>query len=145
MDKVPKTIKREFLSDEDFNLEDPLEVEKPEHSGSSNGESDEEGQRDQKKVDSIIAEMDEEKDKEQDKESEEDLRRMYGEWFCRGDNFINIQKLLTELSLLSPAAMAALIQRLEKELYEVSQREARELNRSKHLRIFGNSRRRTNK
>ncbi|XP_070069382.1 uncharacterized protein wuc isoform X2 [Drosophila takahashii] len=86
MEKVPKTIKRESLSDEDFILEeDPseLEVEKPEHSGSSNGESDEEGQRDQKKVDSIIAEMDEKKDKEQeaaggqDKESEEDLRRMY--------------------------------------------------------------------
>ncbi|XP_017008418.2 uncharacterized protein wuc isoform X1 [Drosophila takahashii] len=136
MEKVPKTIKRESLSDEDFILEeDPseLEVEKPEHSGSSNGESDEEGQRDQKKVDSIIAEMDEKKDKEQeaaggqDKESEEDLRRMY------------------ELSLLSPAAMAAHIQRLEKELYELSQREARELNRSKHLRIFGNSRRRSNK
>ncbi|XP_037716672.1 uncharacterized protein LOC119551407 isoform X1 [Drosophila subpulchrella] len=132
---IRKSIKRESPSEEEFLEEDPaeLEVEKPEHSGSSNGESDEEGQQDQKKVDSIIAEMDEEKDKEQeaaggqDKESEEDFRRMY------------------ELSLLSPAAMAAHIQRLEKELYELSQREARELNRSKHLRIFGNSRRRSNK
>ncbi|XP_037716673.1 uncharacterized protein LOC119551407 isoform X2 [Drosophila subpulchrella] len=121
---IRKSIKRESPSEEEFLEEDPaeLEVEKPEHSGSSNGESDEEGQQDQKKVDSIIAEMDEEKDKEQeaaggqDKESEEDFRRMY-----------------------------AHIQRLEKELYELSQREARELNRSKHLRIFGNSRRRSNK
>jgi len=87
---IRKTIKRESPSEEEFLEEDPaeLEVEKPEHSGSSNGESDEEGQQDQKKVDSIIAEMDEEKDKEQeaaggqDKESEEDVRRMYGECFA---------------------------------------------------------------
>lgn len=50
-----------------------------------------------------------------------------------------------ELSHLSPAAMAAYIRELEAELYELSQREARELSRSKHLRIFGNNRRRSSK
>ncbi|EDV56264.1 eukaryotic translation initiation factor 5B [Drosophila erecta] len=137
MDKVSKSIKGDSPSDAEYTLEeDPIEFElkKLERgSGSSNGESDEEGQQDQKQVDSIIAEMDEQKDTEQeaageqDEESEEDLRRMY------------------ELSLLPPEAMAAHIQQMEKELYELSQREARELNRSKHLRIFGNSRRRANK
>ncbi|XP_043645051.1 uncharacterized protein LOC122614553 [Drosophila teissieri] len=137
MDKVAKSIKGDSPSDAEYTLEeDPIEfeLEKLERgSGSSNGESDDEGQQDHKQVDSIIAEMDEQKDKEQeaagehDDESEEDLRRMY------------------ELSLLPPEAMAAHIQQLEKELYELSQREARELNRSKHLRIFGNSRRRANK
>lgn len=50
-----------------------------------------------------------------------------------------------ELTRLSPAAMAAYIRELESELYELSQREARELSRSKHLRIFGNNRRRSSK
>ncbi|EDW90717.1 uncharacterized protein LOC6530059 [Drosophila yakuba] len=137
MAKVAKSIKGDSPSDAEYTLEDDpieFELEKMERgSGSSNGESDDEGQQDHKQVDSIIAEMDEQKDKEQeaageqDAESEEDLRRMY------------------ELSLLTPEAMAAHIQQLEKELYELSQQEARELNRSKHLRIFGNSRRRANK
>lgn len=39
--------------------------------------------------------------------------------------------------------MAAEIERLEKELYELSQREARELTRAKHLFIFGSNRRRS--
>lgn len=52
---------------------------------------------------------------------------------------------LTELSRLSPAAMAAHIRELESELYELSQREARELSRSKYLRIFGTNRRRSSK
>ncbi|XP_039482177.1 uncharacterized protein LOC120445687 [Drosophila santomea] len=137
MAKVAKSIKGDSPSDAEYTVEeDPIEfeLEKLERgSGSSNGESEDEGQQDHKQVDSIIAEMDEQKDKEQEaageqgKESEEDLRRMY------------------ELSLLTPEAMAAHIQQLEKELYELSQREAKELNRSKHLRIFGNSRRRANK
>ncbi|XP_016986114.1 uncharacterized protein LOC108049451 [Drosophila rhopaloa] len=136
MEKVRKSIKRESPSDEEFISKEDLEAEKPVQSGSSNEESDEEteeGRQDQKNVDDIISEMDEEKDKEQeaicvlDRNSEEYNRNMY------------------ELSLLSPAAMALQIQRLENELYELSQREARELTRSKHLRIFGNSRRRSNK
>ncbi|XP_017077771.1 uncharacterized protein LOC108112437 [Drosophila eugracilis] len=135
MRKATKPVKRESPSDEEIMLEeDSNEMEdRPEHSGSSNGDSDEEGQQDQKEVDSIIAEMDEEMDKEHEaaggeaKESEE-LRRQ-----------------MDELSLLAPADMAALIRRLEKELYELSQWEAKELIRSKHLRIFGNSRRRSYK
>ncbi|KAH8297090.1 hypothetical protein KR044_004843, partial [Drosophila immigrans] len=54
------------------------------------------------------------------------------------------QKAL-ELSRLPPPALAVYMQELEAELYELSQREARELSRSKHLRIFGNSRRRPSK
>ncbi|EDX06826.1 uncharacterized protein LOC6734212 [Drosophila simulans] len=135
MKKVKKSIKRESPSDEEYTLEeDPIEfeLEKMER-GSSNGESDEEGQRDQKQVDSNIDEMDEQNDEEQeaarkqDAERQNDLRKMY------------------ELSLLPPAAIAAQIQQLEKEIYELSQWEARELIRSKHLRIFGNCRRRANK
>ncbi|KAI8038519.1 uncharacterized protein LOC128254803 [Drosophila gunungcola] len=128
MEKVQKSIKSKITSDEEF----VMEADVPAHSSSSNEESDEEvedgGRQDQKNVDAIIAEMDEQEAAgRQDKESDEDQRQMY------------------ELSLLSPAAMVAHIQRLEKELYELSQREARELNRSKHLRIFGHSRRRSNK
>ncbi|XP_033153745.1 uncharacterized protein LOC117136796 isoform X2 [Drosophila mauritiana] len=135
MKKVKKSIKRASPSDEEYTLEeDPIELElgKMER-GSSSGESDEEGQRDQKQVDSNIDEMDEQNDeeqeaaREQDAERQNDLRKMY------------------ELSLLPPAAIAAQIQQLEKEIYELSQWEARELVRSKHLRIFGNCRRRANK
>nr|NP_001097291.1 Wake-up-call, isoform B [Drosophila melanogaster]NP_610814.1 Wake-up-call, isoform A [Drosophila melanogaster]AAF58467.1 Wake-up-call, isoform A [Drosophila melanogaster]ABV53780.1 Wake-up-call, isoform B [Drosophila melanogaster] len=136
MKKVTKSIKREGSpSDEEYTLEeDPIEfeLEKMER-GSSNGESEEESQRDQKQADSIIDDMVEQNDQEQeaageqDVERENDLRKMY------------------ELSLLPPAAIAAQIQQMEKEIYELSQWEARELIRSKHLRIFGNCRRRANK
>lgn len=90
MKKVSKSIKREGSpSDEEYTLEeDPIEfeLEKMER-GSSNGESEEEGQRDQKQADSIIDDMVEQNDKEQeaaseqDVERENDLRKMYGKWF----------------------------------------------------------------
>ncbi|XP_022222132.1 uncharacterized protein LOC111073886 [Drosophila obscura] len=79
-------------------------------------------------VSSIFAEM-KEKDDEgnngKEKFTEEDVKRM------------------EELSRMPLAAMAAHIQALDTELYELSQRETRELSRSKHLRIFSNYRRRS--
>ncbi|KAH8400820.1 hypothetical protein KR009_001184 [Drosophila setifemur] len=137
MERKAKSIK-ESPTDEEFLIEDEatnetveMEVEKLDNTGSSNEDSEEESDR--KNDGSISAEMDENNEKEQEvfggqgKDKEEDLRKM------------------NELSLLSPAAMVALIQRLETQLYELGQREARELTRSKHLRIFGNIRRRPNK
>ncbi|XP_062133553.1 uncharacterized protein LOC133843830 [Drosophila sulfurigaster albostrigata] len=50
-----------------------------------------------------------------------------------------------ELSRLPPPALAIYLEELEAELYELSQREARELSRSKQLRIFGSNRRRPSK
>ncbi|XP_064547957.1 uncharacterized protein wuc [Drosophila montana] len=119
---------------------DKAETEAEPASASSNEESDddadadadvEESPRGRKSVSSIIAEMAIKNEQEAASSSartqkEDELKRM-------------------ELSNLSPAAMAAYIRELEAELYELSQREARELSRSKHLRIFGNTRRRSSK
>ncbi|XP_033153744.1 uncharacterized protein LOC117136796 isoform X1 [Drosophila mauritiana] len=77
MKKVKKSIKRASPSDEEYTLEeDPIELElgKMER-GSSSGESDEEGQRDQKQVDSNIDEMDEQNDEEQEAAREQDAER----------------------------------------------------------------------
>ncbi|XP_034651744.1 uncharacterized protein LOC117890782 [Drosophila subobscura] len=79
-------------------------------------------------VSSMFAEMkekDEKEDNAKEKFTAEDLKSM------------------EELSRMPLAAMVAHIQALDTELYELSQRETRELSRSKHLRIFSNYRRRS--
>ncbi|KAH8292572.1 hypothetical protein KR018_003111 [Drosophila ironensis] len=101
-----------------------------ESKASSNEESEEdteEGQQDRKDEDEKDDKGEDVAAGEEEQFSDEDLQQMM------------------ELSLLSPAAMIAHIQGLEARMFELSQREARELNRSKHLRIFGNSRRRASK
>ncbi|EDW08339.1 uncharacterized protein LOC6578494 [Drosophila mojavensis] len=116
---------------------DKAEQEADAGSGSSNEDTDEdvdiedieESPRGRKSVSSIIAEMairNEQEAANSSSKKEDEQKRM-------------------ELTRLSPAAMAAYIRELEAELYELSQREARELSRSKHLRIFGNNRRRSSK
>ncbi|KAH8372412.1 hypothetical protein KR093_011394 [Drosophila rubida] len=65
--------------------------------------------------------------------------------FNRAKNQKEDEQKALELSRLPPPALAIYVQELEAELYELSQREARELSRSKHLRIFGNNRRRPSK
>ncbi|BFG04562.1 uncharacterized protein DMAD_03503 [Drosophila madeirensis] len=79
-------------------------------------------------VSSMFAEMkekDEKEDNAKEKFTAEDLKSM------------------EELSRMPLAAMVAHIQALDTDLYELSQRETRELSRSKHLRIFSNYRRRS--
>ncbi|KAH8275427.1 hypothetical protein KR026_007179 [Drosophila bipectinata] len=142
MAKKAKTIKEEYESQELLSLDEPI-IYPPEftvkmdNTASSNEESGEEtakdGHQDRKNWDSFDPEMDEKAEREMEeadvrnKDTEEDLRQM------------------NELSLLSTAAMIAYIQGLESQLFELGQREARELTRSKHLRIFGAPRRRSNK
>ncbi|KAH8316631.1 hypothetical protein KR067_011837 [Drosophila pandora] len=144
MERNEKSIKGDYECQEFLAVDEPIiyppEITgKTENTGSSNEESGEEtaeeGHQDHKNLDSIETEMDEKCERELEQEeagapnrdSEEDLRKM------------------NELSLLSTAAMIAYIQCLESQLFELGQREARELNRSKHLRIFGGTRRRSNK
>ncbi|XP_017867005.1 PREDICTED: uncharacterized protein LOC108616368 [Drosophila arizonae] len=120
---------------------DKAEQEADAGSGSSNEDTDEdvdiedieESPRGRKSVSSIIAEMAIRNEQEAANSSSNARTQKEDE-----------QKRM-ELTRLSPAAMAAYIRELEAELYELSQREARELSRSKHLRIFGNNRRRSSK
>ncbi|XP_030387070.1 uncharacterized protein LOC115633734 [Scaptodrosophila lebanonensis] len=55
------------------------------------------------------------------------------------------EEKMLELSRLPPPALIAYIEDLETQLYELSQREARELSRTKYLRMFSNNRRRSTK
>ncbi|XP_034478070.1 uncharacterized protein LOC117784439 [Drosophila innubila] len=128
-------------------IKEDVEIEKPDNeveavSSSSNEDSDEdadadadmeESPRGRKSVSSIIAEMAIKNEQEMATSNSKAKTQKEDE-----------QKRL-ELSCLSPGAMAVYIRELESELYELSQREARELSRSKHLRIFGNNRRRSSK
>ncbi|XP_033248350.1 uncharacterized protein LOC108158026 [Drosophila miranda] len=93
-------------------------------------DDDESGQQEASGLRSIFAEMKEKDEEEADENSkagftEEDLKTM------------------EELSRMPPAAMAAYIEALDSQLYELSQRETHELSRSKQLRFFSNYRRRS--
>ncbi|EDW36324.1 GL16735 [Drosophila persimilis] len=94
---------------------------------SDDGES---GQQEASGVSSIIAEM-KEKDEE---EADENAKAGFTE---------EDVKTMEELSRMPLASMAAHIQAMDSQLYELSQLETRELSRSKHLRVFSNYRRRS--
>ncbi|KAH8337010.1 hypothetical protein KR059_011029 [Drosophila kikkawai] len=135
MKNIQKSIKKGQGPNADAESTNDLpEMEKLDNAGSSNEETEEEtedGQQDREEVDSMIVEMDEKEMQEgtggQEKFSEMELR------------------IMNELKELSPTAMVAEIELLEKELFEYSQREAREITRSKHLDILGKNRRRSSK
>ncbi|ALC41491.1 wuc [Drosophila busckii] len=117
-----------------------MEIDKADNaSSSSNDDSDEymdveeESPRGRKSVTSIIAEM--------ALKTEQEAVNSYSKISNTAEDKLKRQ----ELSRLTPAARVAYARDLETALYELSQREARELSRSKHLRIFGTSRRRYSK
>ncbi|XP_017027120.1 uncharacterized protein wuc [Drosophila kikkawai] len=132
MKNIQKSIKKGQSPNADAESTNDLpEMEKLDNAGSSNEETEEETEQDREEVDSMIVEMDEKEMQEgtggQEKFSEMELR------------------IMNELKELSPTAMVAEIELLEKELFEYSQREAREITRSKHLDILGKNRRRSSK
>ncbi|KRF97870.1 uncharacterized protein Dwil_GK27399 [Drosophila willistoni] len=144
--KVTKNGKAKKTKKNKKNEKLPVDIEPiaeaPANSSSSNEEESneevEESAQCSKSVSSIKKETHDKKDQaeeEQDKEVETKKRQFSPE---------DIEEMMA-LSRLPEAALAAYIQELDTEVYEWSQREARELSRSKHLRIFGNNRRRANK
>ncbi|KAH8234262.1 hypothetical protein KR038_005070 [Drosophila bunnanda] len=135
MDNIKRSIKKDQSPNGDAESADDLEMEtqKLEISDSSNEETEEEtedGQQDCEEVESMGVEMDEEIEEQtggQKVYSKEDLR------------------ILHDLDQLSPAALINEIGGLETQLYELGQREAREITRIKHLDIFGKNKRRSSK
>ncbi|SPP74605.1 uncharacterized protein LOC117585297 [Drosophila guanche] len=129
--RTKRSHKKESLSVEKLEMEEDAsenqsDVETEDDVDTDEGES---GQQEAAVgVSSMFAEMKEKDEKEDNakvKFTAEDLKSM------------------EELSRMPLAAMVAHIQALDTELYELSQRETRELSRSKHLRIFSNYRRRS--
>ncbi|KAH8253807.1 hypothetical protein KR032_007038 [Drosophila birchii] len=112
-----------------------MKMEKLNNTGSSNDETEEEpedGQQDREEVEALTVDMEVKEMKEgagsgREKYTKEDLRIMNG------------------LKHLPPAVVIAEIEHLEKQMYELSQREAREITRSKQLDIFGKNKRRSGK
>ncbi|KAH8291206.1 hypothetical protein KR054_009784 [Drosophila jambulina] len=137
MENMPKSIKKSQspTAKAESTNELPKKQSVKLENGSSNEETEEEtedGQQDREEVDSMAVEM----DKEEVKESAGGQKKQYSE---------EEPRIMNELKELSPPEMVAKIESLEKELYELSQREAREITRCKHLDIFGKNRRRSSK
>ncbi|KAH8376208.1 hypothetical protein KR200_001701 [Drosophila serrata] len=142
MHKIKTSIKKGQSPNADAESADDLpemETEKLENTDSSNEDTEEEtedGQQDCEEVENMAVEMDKEEEMEMEMEETGDGEKEYNQEELRTMN---------ELDDLSPAALVAEVRFLDQQLYKLSQQEAREITRIKHLDIFGKNKRRSSK